>query len=61
MGVRGGGRTQRIRLIIDVANPASRRVAERCGYRLEGTMRSIHLKPERPDDAELWSRLRSDG
>ena len=57
----GEARTQRIALIIDVANAPSRRVAERCGYRLEGTMRSIHLKQGRRIDAELWSRLRSDG
>jgi RimJ/RimL family protein N-acetyltransferase len=52
---------RRIQLIIEVANHASRRVAERCGYRLEGTMRSIHLKQDKRIDAELWSRLPSDG
>jgi RimJ/RimL family protein N-acetyltransferase len=52
---------QRIALIIDVRNGASRRVAERCGYTLEGTMRSIHLKQDQRVDAELWSKLPSDG
>jgi RimJ/RimL family protein N-acetyltransferase len=47
-------------LIIDVENPASARVAERCGYRLEGVMRSIHVKPGRRADAGLWSRLPGD-
>jgi RimJ/RimL family protein N-acetyltransferase len=50
----------RIVLIIDVENPASARVAERCGYTREGIMRSIHLKPGVRVDAGLWSRLPSD-
>jgi RimJ/RimL family protein N-acetyltransferase len=48
---------QRIVLIIDVENGASSVVARRCGYELEGVMRSIHVKPGRRADAELWSRL----
>jgi RimJ/RimL family protein N-acetyltransferase len=51
---------QRIVLIIDVRNPASERVAERCGYTREGVMRSIHLKQGIRVDAALWSRLPSD-
>ena len=51
---------QRAYLIIDVDNPASRRVAERAGYRLEGVMRSIHVKQGRRADAQLWSRLPTD-
>jgi RimJ/RimL family protein N-acetyltransferase len=47
-------------LIIDVENQASARVAERCGYRREGVMRSLHLKRGRRIDAALWSRLPSD-
>jgi RimJ/RimL family protein N-acetyltransferase len=47
-------------LIIDVENPASVRVAERCGYRLEGVMRSIHVKQGERVDAGLWSRLPGD-
>jgi ribosomal-protein-alanine N-acetyltransferase len=47
-------------LIIDVSNPASERVALRCGYTLEGVMRSIHLKAGVRVDAGLWSRLPSD-
>ena len=47
-------------LIIDVANHASARVAERCGYTLEGVMRSILLKPGQRTDSGLWSRLPSD-
>jgi RimJ/RimL family protein N-acetyltransferase len=50
----------RIALIIDVANPASERVAERCGYTREGVMRSTHLKNDVRIDAGIWSRLASD-
>jgi len=53
-------RAERAILIIDVENPASARVAERCGYRLEGVMRSVHLKQGRRIDAGLWSRLPTD-
>jgi RimJ/RimL family protein N-acetyltransferase len=50
----------RITLIIDVENRASARVAERCGYVLEGVMRSSYLKDDIRVDAGLWSRLPSD-
>jgi RimJ/RimL family protein N-acetyltransferase len=50
----------RISLVINVDNPASERVAERCGYVREGVMRSIHLKQGMRVDASLWSRLPSD-
>jgi len=50
----------RIVLIIDVDNAASVRVAERCGYVLEGVMRSSYLKDDLRIDAGLWSRLPSD-
>jgi RimJ/RimL family protein N-acetyltransferase len=53
-------KAQRAYLIIDVENAASARVAERCGYRLEGIMRSIHVKQGRRADAGLWSRLPGD-
>lgn len=51
---------KRAYLIIDVENAASARVAERCGYRLEGVMRSIHVKQGLRADAGLWSRLPGD-
>jgi RimJ/RimL family protein N-acetyltransferase len=50
----------RITLIVDVENRASARVAERCGYVLEGVMRSSYLKDDLRIDAGLWSRLPSD-
>jgi RimJ/RimL family protein N-acetyltransferase len=51
---------QRIRLVVDVENPASLRVAERAGYVREGVMRSVHFKNGRRIDAVLLSRLRTD-
>ena len=47
----------RIELLISVGNPASKRVAERCGYQLEGVLRSLYYKPGVRDDFEVWSRL----
>jgi RimJ/RimL family protein N-acetyltransferase len=52
---------ERIRLIIDVENVASERVAERCGYVREGVLRSTYLKASRERvDVAVWSRLPSD-
>jgi RimJ/RimL family protein N-acetyltransferase len=51
---------ERIRLVVDVENPASLRVAEGAGYVREGVMRSVHFKNGRRIDAVLLSRLRSD-
>ena len=50
----------RIYLMIDTANDASRRIAERCGYVLEGVLRSAHLKQGRRSDVMVWSLLPSD-
>jgi len=43
-----------------VTNDASKRVAERNGYRLEGVLRSLYFKQDLRADTELWSRLVSD-
>lgn len=51
---------RRAYLIIDVGNPASARVAERCGYQFEGVMRSIYVKQGQRADVGLWSRLPGD-
>jgi RimJ/RimL family protein N-acetyltransferase len=56
----GEAQAKRVILIINVENLASRRVAERCGFRHEGVMRSIYLKQGRRVDAGLWSRLPTD-
>ena len=50
----------RVELLISAENPASKRVAERCGYLREGVLRSLHFKQERREDTELWSRLPGD-
>jgi RimJ/RimL family protein N-acetyltransferase len=50
----------RIELWISAANEPSKRVAERAGYRYEGTLRSFHFKEGIRDDFEVWSRLPSD-
>jgi RimJ/RimL family protein N-acetyltransferase len=51
---------ERIELLIDVANPGSEKVAERCGYTREGTLRSAHVKENLRADTGVWSRLRTD-
>jgi RimJ/RimL family protein N-acetyltransferase len=50
----------RLELMISVENEASKRVAERCGYVLEGVLRSVYVKPGRWEDTEVWSRLATD-
>jgi RimJ/RimL family protein N-acetyltransferase len=53
-------RMARASLLINVGNEASRRVAQRCGYTYEGTLRSTFLKDDRRVDTEVWSRLPDD-
>ena len=48
---------RRVELRIDVENTASARVAERCGYRLDGVLRSVHVKEGLRADVGVWSRL----
>jgi RimJ/RimL family protein N-acetyltransferase len=43
-----------------VENTASQRVAGRCGYRLDGVLRSLHVKEGLRADVGVWSRLASD-
>jgi RimJ/RimL family protein N-acetyltransferase len=50
----------RLELLISVDNPASKKVAERCGYVREGVLRSSYVKPGRREDTEIWSRLATD-
>ena len=50
----------RLELMISVENEASKHVAERCGYVLEGVLRSVYVKPGRWEDTEVWSRLATD-
>ena len=50
----------RAELHISVDNVASKRVAERNGYRLDGVLRSLWFKGDLREDTEIWSRLPSD-
>jgi RimJ/RimL family protein N-acetyltransferase len=50
----------RIRLIIHPDNAASRRVAEKSGFVLEGTMRRAWFNRGRHHDVQLWSILRDE-
>jgi RimJ/RimL family protein N-acetyltransferase len=50
----------RLELLITTTNGASKRVAERNGYRREGVLRSLYVKRGVRDDVEMWSRLASD-
>lgn len=50
----------RLELLISVANEPSKRVAARCGFTREGTMRSVSLRPGVREDTEIWSRLPGD-
>jgi len=50
----------RATLLIAVSNSASSRVAEKCGYTLEGVLRSVHQKNGRREDMQSWSRLPTD-
>ena len=49
---------ERIELLIDVENPASEVVAQRCGYTREGVLRWAYLKPGLRSDTIVYSKLR---
>lgn len=51
---------QRLELRINAGNVASERVAARCGFRHEGTLRSVAFKEGRRVDLGIWSRLPGD-
>ncbi len=51
---------QRLELRAELENPASLKVAERCGYVREGTLRGVHLKGVRRGDMALYARLAAD-
>ena len=51
---------ERLELRISVDNGASKRVADRCGYVLEGVLRSVYVKDGVREDVEVWSRLAGD-
>jgi RimJ/RimL family protein N-acetyltransferase len=51
---------ERLELQIATGNDASIRVAEKCGYRREGVLRSLYVKPGRRGDFAIYSRLPGD-
>jgi RimJ/RimL family protein N-acetyltransferase len=53
-------RMNRIRLIIHPDNAASRRVAEKCGFRHEGTARGAWFNNGKHQDVEVYAILRGD-
>jgi RimJ/RimL family protein N-acetyltransferase len=50
----------RIRLVIHPDNAASRRLAEKCGFKHEGTARGAWYNKGRHNDVEIYSILRKD-
>lgn len=51
---------QRIALLIVPENTGSQRVAEKCGYRFEGVLRSLHNRDGSRGDLQSWSLLPGD-
>jgi RimJ/RimL family protein N-acetyltransferase len=56
----GTKKEHRIHLVIVGENAASRRIAEKCGFVLEGTVRGAFFNDGRNQDVLLYSLLRTD-
>ena len=56
----GTKKEHRIHLVIVGENAASRRIAEKCGFMLEGTVRGAFFNAGRNQDVLLYSLLRTD-
>lgn len=56
----GAKKEHRIHLVIVPENNASRRIAEKCGFVLEGTARGAFFNDGRNQDVLLYSLLRTD-
>jgi len=56
----GRKRTNRMQLNIHPDNTASKRVAEKCGFRFEGLMRGCWFHQGKYHDLEIWSLLRDE-
>ncbi|MDZ5622239.1 GNAT family protein [Nocardioides sp. HM23] len=56
----GAKKEHRIHLVIAEENSASRRIAEKCGFVLEGTVRGAFFNDGRNQDVVLYSLLRTD-
>lgn len=53
-------KVNRLQLVISTPNTASRRVAEKCGFTHEGTLRGAFFNAGRNHDMEMYSLLRSE-
>lgn len=56
----GVKKEHRVQLVIVAENGASRRIAEKCGFTLEGTVRGAFFNDGRNQDVLLYSLLRTD-
>lgn len=56
----GAKKQHRIQLVIVPENAASRRIAEKCGFTLEGTARGAFFNGGRNQDVLVYSLLRTD-
>ena len=56
----GAKKQHRIHLVIVPENLASRRIAEKCGFQLEGTLRGAFFNDGRNQDVVVYSLLRTD-
>jgi RimJ/RimL family protein N-acetyltransferase len=56
----GNKKEHRIHLVIAVGNDASMRIADKCGFTLEGTVRGAFFNDGRNQDVLLYSLLRTD-
>jgi [ribosomal protein S5]-alanine N-acetyltransferase len=56
----GAKKQHRIQLVIVPENGASRRIAEKCGFVFEGTVRGAFFNDGRNQDVVLYSLLRTD-
>ncbi len=56
----GAKKENRIHLVIVPENGASRRIAEKCGFTLEGTARGAFFNDGRSQDVLIYSLLRAD-
>ena len=56
----GAKKEHRIHLVIVPENAPSRRIAEKCGFTLEGTVRGAFFNNGRNQDVLLYSLLRTD-
>ncbi|MCP4217650.1 MAG: GNAT family N-acetyltransferase [bacterium] len=52
--------TPRLQVNLDKVNTGSRKVAEKCGFTYEGTLRQAVLINGRPEDLEMFSMLRKE-